>query len=294
MQDTYDRKHPYPIVLIRRAEDDHRIDAVVAMLRRCAQLDPPVAFTRHRGADMTWAIEEISEDWLRRTYGGLEEAADRRSGLLALMTAHDEPVKLVYQRQLKWLPFRYEIVTIDVPWAPRRADRPVLRTRAQLFTLLREAAVAFDADIGALYPRSLHALVRLASGARAKASRESGDDNGGSTRPGSGVPPFVAGLPEGLFERFATLEPPRGFDVAAVPESVWWGNVWSRRVVERLGRARVEALPWSTIEPAGDGGLFLVSTATRPAPNKPAALEHIAALNEGLDLPRLQRAAGPA
>jgi len=287
----HDRLHPYPIVLLRRAEDTHRLDAIVAMLQRCAELEPPVRFARHRGDDMTWAISELDVEWLRKTLDMGDDPLQKLVGRLAVMTDHDEPVKLTYWREFRWRPFRYELVSIDVPWAPRRDDRPVLRTRDQLLGLLREAAVAFGADVAGLYPRSLHALVRLASGELA--GRATDPDNGGSRASNQRVPAFVSQLPEGVFERFASLRPPRTFDVAAVPESVWWANVWSRDVVERLGRQRIESLPWARCEPAGDGGLFLLSSKHRPGPKKPSALEAIAALIEGLDLPAQQRAAQP-
>ena len=287
----YDSLHPYPIVLLRRAGDTHRLDAIVAMLRRCAELDPPVRFAFHRGDDMTWAIRELDVEWLGKALDMGDDPVQKLVGRLALMTDHDDPVKLTYWRELRWRPFRYELVSIDVPWAPRRVDRPVLQTRDQLLGLLREAAVAFGADVAAMYPRSLHALVRLASGELA--GRATDPDNGGSRSSSQRVPAFVAQLPEGVFERFATLQPVRTFDVAAVPESVWWANMWSRDVVERLGRETVESLPWARCEPAGDGGLFLLSSAHRPGPKKPAELEVIASLIEGLDLPAHQRAARP-
>ncbi len=287
MEPNYDRTHPYPIVLLRRAEEAPRLEAIVAMLRRCGELDPPVRFTRHRGADMTWAIDELSVSWLRQTYALIEEPAERAVAMLAVMTEHDEPVKLVYQRQLRFRPHRYEVVVIDVPWAPSKADRPVLQTRAQLFELLREAAVAFDADIGALYPRSLHALVRLATGIGVPDREPLGGGNGASRGAGT-IPPFVSDLPAGLFERFAALRPARAFDAATIPEAVWWGNVWGPRVVEAVGRERIEAQPWAHVEPAGEGGLFLQATRERPGPGKPEALQRIAEITEGLGLAALQ------
>lgn len=287
MEPNYDRTHPYPIVLLRRAGDAPRLEAIVALLRRCGELEPPVVFTRHRGPDMTWAIEELTVEWLRRSYDLIEEPAERAVAMLAVMTEHDEPVKLMYQRQLRFLPHRYEVVTIDVPWAPRKADRPVLQTRAQLLSLLREAAVAFDADIAALYPRSLHALVRLASGIGVR-DRDGVDGGNGSSRGVGPIPPFISDLPAGLFERFAALLPARRFDAATIPEAVWWVNVWGPRVVEAVGRERIEAQPWARIEPAGDGGLFLQTTRERPGPGKPEALARIADITEGLELPALQ------
>lgn len=292
MEANYDRRHPYPIVLLRRAEESHRVEAIVALLRRCGELDPPVIFTRHRASDMTWSIEEISAEWLDKTFALVEDPVERSLGLLAVMTEHDEPVKLMVQRQLRWRPYRYEIVNIDVPWAPKVVDRPLLTRREQLFTLMREAAVSFDADIGAIYPRSLYALVRLASGSHARQSGPAGKGNGSPRGRAGTIPPFVAQLPEGLFERFATLQPARTFDAAAVPESVWWGNVWSARVIERIGRGRIEAQPWARIEPCGTGGLFLQATRQRPSPGKPEALQRIAEINEGLGLADLQRSDG--
>ena len=288
MSSIYDRRHPYPIVLIRRAGSEHRTGAIVEMLQRCGQLSAPVEFTYHRGDDMTWAIEKIDENWLLKTMALVEDPMDRLVGRLALMTGHDDPVKLVYWRELRWRPYRYEIVSIDVPWAPGKEDRPVLKTRSQLFELMREAAVAFGADVAGIYPRSLHALVRLASGEGVRHSQGAGNGNGGSNaRP---LPPFVSQLPEGLFERFTRLQPARTFDAAAVPEGVWWANLWSSDVVERLGRERITALDWARCEPAGDGGLFLVSTKRRPGPTHPQTLEAIADLTEALDLPGQQRA----
>ena len=240
---------------------------------------------------MTWAIDKVDDEWLRKTMELVEEPMDRLVGRLALMTEQEEPVKLVYWRELRWRPFRYELVTIDVPWAPKRADRPVLRTHAQLMDLMSEAAVAFGADVASIYPRSLHALVRLASGE--KTGGRGAPSNGGSSTSRSDLPAFVSQLPGGLFERFAALLPARAFDVAAVPEAVWWGNVWSRAVVERIGRARIEALPWHRIEPAGEGGLLLQACDQRPAPGRPDALQAIASLTEELDLPEHQRSARP-
>jgi hypothetical protein len=293
MEANYDRRHPYPIVLLRRAEESHRVEAIVAMLRRCGELEPPVVFTHHRASDMTWRIEEITEEWLRKTFAMVEDPVESSLGLLAVMTEHDEPVKLMVQRQLRWRPYRYEIVNIDVPWAPKVDDRPLLIKREQLFTLMRETAASFDADIGAIYPRSLYALVRLASGSQARQAGPVGTGDNGSPKGRAGaIPAFIAQLPERLFERFATLRPTRTFDAAAVPESVWWANVWSARVIERIGRERVEAQPWARMEPCGDGGLFLQATRQRPGPGKPEALEHIAQLNEGLGLADLQRSDG--
>ena len=290
MEANYDRRHPYPIVLLRHAEDDHRVDAIVGMLQRCAELDPPVVFTRHRASDMTWNIAAIDRDWLHKTFAMVEDPVERSLGLLAVMTEHDEPVKLMVQRQLRWRPYRYEIVNIDVPWAPKIQDRPLLTKREQLFTLMREAAMAFGADIGAIYPRSLYALVRVASGSQAPSTATPGKGNGSPKGRGATIPPFIAQLPDGLFERFTSLRPTRTFDAAAVPESVWWGNVWSAQVVEHIGRQRIEAQPWARIEPCGDGGLFLLATRQRPSPGKPETLERIAELNEALGLAELQRA----
>lgn len=287
----YDQIHPYPIVLVRRAGDEHRPEAIVAMLNRCAEIDPALRFTRHRADDMTWAIDKVDLEWLRKTMELVEEPMDRLVGRLALMTAQDEPVKLVYWRELRWRPFRYELVAIDVPWAPKRGDRPVLQTHNQLMDLMCEAATAFGADVAGIYPRSLHALVRLASGE--KTGGRGAPENGGGSTQGSSLPAFVSRLPEGLFERFTTLLPARAFDVAAVPEAVWWGNVWSREVVERIGRDRIEALPWARIEAAGSGGLLLQACKQRPAPNKPEELAAIASLLEELDLPRHQRDVRP-
>lgn len=283
MSSTYDRKHPYPIVLIRRAGDQHRPGAIVRMLQRCGELSQPVEFAYHRSDDMTWAIEELDESWLLKTMAMVEDPLERMVGRLAVMTGHDDPVKLVYWRELHWRPYRYEIVSIDVPWAPKKDDRPVLQTREQLFELMREAAVAFGADVAGLYPRSLHALVRLASG---EGSRPATGGGNGGARP---LPPFISQLPGGLFERFAKLQPARGFDAAAVPEAVWWANVWSAGVVEQLGRDRVQALDWARCEDTEGGGLFVVSTKRRPSPAHPRTLEAIADLTEGLELPQRQR-----
>jgi hypothetical protein len=282
MSSIYDRKHPYPIVLIRRAGAQHRPDAILRMLQRCGELSRPVEFAHHRADDMTWAIETLDEKWLAQTMALVEDPGDRLIGRLALMTAHDDPVKLVYWRELRWRPHRYEIVSIDVPWAPKKDDRPVLQTRDQLFELMREAAVAFGADVAGIYPRSLHALVRLASGEGNRPA--SGADNG-SAKP---LPAFVSQLPDGLFERFAHLQPARVFDAAAVPESIWWANVWSSEVVENLGRDRIQSLDWARCEDTADGGIFAVSTKCRPAPNRPETLDAIADLIEGLELPQRQ------
>ncbi len=287
MTSIYDRRHPYPIVLLRRAGEQHRPDAIVRMLQRCAELSRPVEFAYHRGDDMTWAIEKLDETWLLKTMGMVEDPMDRLVGRLAVMTGHDDPVKLVYWRELRWRPWRYEIVSIDVPWAPKKEDRPVLDTRAQLFELMREAAVAFGADVAGLYPRSLHALVRLASGEGARQHHPLGGE--GSDSVGSSLPPFVAQLPDGLFERFTELQPARAFDAAALPEAVWWANYWSADVVDRLGRERVTSAPWHRYEDTGDGGLFLVSTRRRPAPNRPETLQAIADITEAVGLPASQR-----
>ena len=285
MSSIYDRRHPYPIVLLRRASDQHRPDAIVRMLQRCGQLSQPVDFAYHRGDDMTWAIENLDDNWLLQTMGLVEDPVDRLVGRLAVMTAHDDPVKLVYWRELRWRPFRYEIVSIDVPWAPKKEDRPVLDSREQLFELMREAAVAFGADVAGLYPRSLHALVRLASGEGARPDRGMGGD---SDSIGNSLPPFVAQLPDGLFERFSQLQPARVFDAAALPEAIWWANYWSSDVVDRLGRERVTSAPWQRYEETEDGGLFLVSTRRRPAPNRPETLQAIADITEAVELPARQ------
>ncbi len=291
MMRRYDQIHPFPIVLVRRAGETHPIDATVALLQRCAELDPPVSFDQHRAPDMTWAVPDFTTDWLRQTLDMGDDPVQKMVGRLPLMTRHDEPAKLVSWLELHWQPHRYQIVTIDVPWAAKEADRAVVQTREQLFTLLREAAVAFGADVAALYPRSLHALVRIASGEQAHAAHT--DGNGGSDQRLKHLPAFLSMLPDGLFERFTGLLPAREFDVAAVPESVWWANVWSKDVVERLGRERVLSLPWARIEPAGDGGLFLQASKALPGPKKPGALARVADLIEGLDLPAAQRAARP-
>jgi hypothetical protein len=52
-------------------------------------------------------------------------------------------------------------------------------------------------------------------------------------------------------------------------------------------------LPWTRIEPTGDGGLFLQASKAVPGPKKPGAIGRIADLIEGLDLPAAQGAARP-
>lgn len=85
-----------------------------------------------------------------------------------------------------------------------------------------------------------------------------------------------------LADRFARAVVGSG-DRSAIPESVWWANVWSGHVVARVGRTRIEAVPWHLIRPVGDG-LLLVATHDPPDAEHPAALDAIAAILERLNL----------
>lgn len=92
--------------------------------------------------------------------------------------------------------------------------------------------------------------------------------------------------------RFADEQHPHAGDRTAVPETVWWANVWSGPVVARVGRDRIEAAPWHRIEPVGDG-LLLVACADPPDGDHPAALAAVADILDALQLPTVATPPNP-
>jgi hypothetical protein len=75
-----------------------------------------------------------------------------------------------------------------------------------------------------------------------------------------------------------------GGDRTALPETVWWANVWSAPMVARVGRARIESAGLHQIEPAGQG-LLLVATDDPPDADHLPALAAVADILERIDLP---------
>lgn len=258
----------WTMTLVRRTQsDDHPLDAVAAVCSVSKTVAPALLFERVVDGDRMVPVVPTPAE-LRAHAARQPDAFTRRVvSPLTLSTVGEHPVALSYNRDRVRVPSE-DLVRITVA-----ADTlaPTL-----LWRWLALAAVAYEAEVAWL---DTYALRVLANERRRRLELESEEPD---------MRAFLA-PPEPLVQQHPALADQfsrgvvLGGDRTVVPETVWWANVWSGAVVNRIGRARIEAAPWHAIEPAGDG-LLLVATDEAPDPAHPAALEAIGEILERLAL----------
>lgn len=94
----------------------------------------------------------------------------------------------------------------------------------------------------------------------------------------------IPGVAPGLPELLESLE----IDDTLVPDGVFWINGWNPRMIDTLGRARVEAAGWARIERHDDGAMTLAATEAPPDLTSPGDVSRLAGIVEALDLRALQ------
>jgi hypothetical protein len=264
--------YPFTVRLVRRAGAASPIDELERLVLASGRSCPQAALRFALADDENGGVKPVepTADWLAR------EVEHHPFGLW-LVTGEIEPcVSLRYHRERILGP--YDIVTLNVPRVSG-FEPAVLKTTRALLDYVRDLAVAFGAAVTGVYTSDLFTLVHYASYAALVEEPDREDAR----------PEVVRILPTSLVRRLSLPVHVIEYDMSAVPEAVGWINVWSRPVVERIGRDRVEAQAWAIREPAGDGGLLLVATPRAPDRGDIAALEQIAAVSEGLLLDEHQR-----
>jgi len=108
----------------------------------------------------------------------------------------------------------------------------------------------------------------------------------------------VPGIAPGLPDLLEALD----FDEALIPDGVYWLNWWNARMIDTLGRDRVERAGWARIAHHPDGSMTLAATEAPPdltSPEDVGRLIHILdaielrAMQEQLQVPMNSAARGP-
>ncbi len=259
--------------LTRRSVASHPIDPLATLLQASA------AFSSETVFDLCVdgvARAEATEAWLASWFAGLTDPFARdHFGGLTLATRGDPPLTLQYFRDLMTEGVGYDQIRISFPrpWLDGSSAPPAWAAPSRLFDYLRVAAAASGADVAWLYSFDLFAVVRAAT---------TGDYDD------------ELGVPRELANRFSRLLPSEEIDRAAVPEAIGWANVWSRDVVERLGRVRVESCPWERCTRGDAGELLLVATDVCPERTRLDAMRQVSELVDCMSLAEAHRANPPA
>jgi hypothetical protein len=240
---------------------DCPIDGVAAVCEASRRLFPDKAFDLFVEGERTVSIEPTEAALRARLLRG-------PSTYLTLSTSEDPRAALSFHRDPLSSP-PADLVRITVQ------ENTVLPTL--LWRWLATAASSYHAEVAWLDTYMLKVLA--GEGHRRKMEEsEAPDMREFLPPPDEWVRQFPA-----VAERFAHSVVQDG-DRGAVPESVWWANVWSWDVVARVGQARIDAAPWHLVEPI-PGGLLLVACADPPDAEHPKAVDAIADILVNLDLP---------
>lgn len=261
--------------LLRRAGNVHPLDAVAAVCAASSAFSSSTRFDAVVADDEKVVPIEPTEANLRAYVARDVAAAPYRLQLLLAGTGKDPPA-LWYHRDPLRSP-REDLVDISV--------RKGTMAPGTLWRWLAIAASAYGAEIAWLETSGLSSFADERRRREAVAT-EREDLRAFLPPPG----PLMLAHPA-LAERFARGVVVGG-DRTAVPETVWWANVWSGPVVARVGRDRIEAAPWHRIEPVGDG-LLLVACADPPDGDHPAALAAVADILDALQLPSVATPPNP-
>lgn len=143
---------------------------------------------------------------------------------------------------------------------------------------LEAVSLAYGSGVTSAYGPGLLALARTGASS-------SGAGDAANSEPGSEL---ERRLPTELVSRLRSSVPPRRYDVALMPESVGWINVWAPDVIAAIGPRRIEAQPWYMQRATSEEGKVLVATAKPPEPPDFAALECLAQIVDGLELDALK------
>jgi len=94
------------------------------------------------------------------------------------------------------------------------------------------------------------------------------------------VPGIAPGLPD-LLEAV-------DFDESLVPDGVYWLNWWNARMIDALGRERVETAGWARIARHPDGSMTLAATEAPPDLTSPDDVGRLVQILDAIDLRALQ------
>jgi hypothetical protein len=90
----------------------------------------------------------------------------------------------------------------------------------------------------------------------------------------------VPGIAPGLPDLLEALD----FDETLVPDGVYWLNWWDAKMIEVLGRERVEAAGWERIARHADGSMTLAATEAPPDLTSPADVGRLVRILAALEL----------
>ena len=90
----------------------------------------------------------------------------------------------------------------------------------------------------------------------------------------------VPGLAPGLPDLLEALD----FDETIVPDGVYWLNWWNAKMIDTLGRERVEAAGWTRIARHADGSMTLAATEAPPDLTSPDDVGRLVRILDALEL----------
>ena len=197
-----------------------------------------------------------------------------RSGGLAVV---DRPTHWTTMVQVaKTAPQRRESFELSLP-GPRERQ---LLDLAGMMALVHTCASTLEAHVAYTLHLALHVTYH---GRRAIERTEHNLAN---------LPPKVrASIPKQTFEPVPGIAPglpdlleSLDFDETLVPDGVYWLNWWSARMIDALGRERVEAAGWERIAHHADGSMTLAATEAPPDLTSPADVGRLVRILEALEL----------
>jgi hypothetical protein len=90
----------------------------------------------------------------------------------------------------------------------------------------------------------------------------------------------VPGIAPGLPDLLEALD----FDETLVPDGVYWLNWWNARMIDTLGRERVETAGWTRIAHHDDGSMTLAATEAPPDLTSPEDVGRLVRILDALEL----------
>lgn len=108
----------------------------------------------------------------------------------------------------------------------------------------------------------------------------------------STLPPKVrASIPKQTFEPVPDIAPGLpdlleavDFDETIVPDGVYWLNWWNAKMIDELGRARVETAGWERIAHHADGSMTLAATEEPPDLTSPGDVGRLVGILDRIEL----------
>lgn len=173
-------------------------------------------------------------------------------------------------------PQRRESFELSLP-GPRE---PQLLDLDGMMALVHTCAAALEAHVAFTLHLALHVTYH---GRRAIERTE---------RNLSTLPPRVrASIPKQTFEPVPGIAPGLpdllesvDFEETLVPDGVYWLNWWNARMVDALGRDRVEGAGWARVLRHDDGSLTLAATEAPPDLTSPDDVGRLVSILEAIDL----------